>query len=84
MLLLDEPTTGLHFQDVSVLMMVLKQLRDEGNSLIIVEHHLDVIREADWVIDLGPGGGKLGGKIVAEGPPTEIKKIKESATGRWL
>jgi len=82
--LLDEPTTGLHFQDVSVLMKVLKQLRDEGNSLIIVEHHLDVIREADWVIDLGPGGGKLGGKIVAEGPPTEIKKIKESATGRWL
>jgi excinuclease ABC subunit A len=82
--LLDEPTTGLHFQDVSVLMKVLKQLRDEGNSLIIVEHHLDVIREADWVIDLGPGGGALGGMVVAEGPPTEIKKIKKSATGRWL
>ena len=82
--LLDEPTTGLHFQDVEVLMRVLKKLRDEGNSLIVVEHHLDVIREADWVIDLGPGGGKLGGDIVAEGPPSEIVKVKNSATGRWL
>lgn len=82
--LLDEPTTGLHFQDVAVLMKVLKKLCDEGNSLIVVEHHLDVIREADWVIDLGPGGGKLGGMIVAEGPPTEIKKVKNSATGNWL
>ena len=82
--LLDEPTTGLHFQDVEVLMKVLKKLRNEGNSLIVVEHHLDVIREADWVIDLGPGGGKLGGNIVAEGPPAEIVKVKNSATGRWL
>ncbi|MEO1857179.1 MAG: excinuclease ABC subunit UvrA [Rubritalea sp.] len=82
--LLDEPTTGLHFQDVAVLMTVLKKLRDEGNSLIVVEHQLDVIREADWVIDLGPSGGELGGQIVAEGPPAEIKKVNESATGRWL
>ncbi|WP_417750628.1 excinuclease ABC subunit UvrA [Rubritalea spongiae] len=82
--LLDEPTTGLHFQDVDVLMGVLERLRDEGNSLIVVEHHLDVIRRSDWVIDLGPGGGKHGGKLVAEGAPAAIVEIKESLTGQCL
>ena len=82
--LLDEPTTGLHFQDVEVLMGVLERLRDDGNSLIVVEHHLDVIRRSDWVIDLGPGGGKHGGKVVAEGTPREIAAVEESVTGRCL
>jgi excinuclease ABC subunit A len=82
--LLDEPTTGLHFQDVDVLMEVLERLRDEGNSLIVVEHHLDVIRRSDWVIDLGPGGGKYGGTVVAEGAPAVIAEVEESLTGRCL
>ena len=82
--MLDEPTTGLHFQDIRILMNVLQRLRDEGNSLIIVEHQLDVIRQSDWVIDLGPSGGKSGGKVMAEGPPDKIKKIEQSITGRWL
>lgn len=82
--LLDEPTTGLHFQDIQVLMGVLRKLRDDGNSLIIVEHNLDVIREADWVIDLGPGGGKHGGRVVAEGTPQQVSMVKESMTGKWI
>ncbi|MGJ8673492.1 excinuclease ABC subunit UvrA [Rubritalea sp.] len=82
--LLDEPTTGLHFQDVDVLIGVLERLRDEGNSLIIVEHHLEVIRRSDWVIDLGPGGGKYGGKVVAEGSPAVISEVGESLTGQCL
>lgn len=82
--LLDEPTTGLHFGDVEILLNVLKRLRDAGNSLIIVEHNIDVIRQADWVIDMGPGGGKYGGKVVAQGAPASLKKVKESLTGKWL
>ncbi|WP_417750629.1 excinuclease ABC subunit UvrA [Rubritalea tangerina] len=82
--LLDEPTTGLHFQDIQVLLKVLERLRDEGNSLIIVEHNMDVIRAADWVIDLGPGGGKHGGRVVAEGSPAELARSADSITGKWI
>jgi excinuclease ABC subunit A len=82
--LLDEPTTGLHFNDVQILLRVLRQLRDAGNSLVIVEHNLDVIRVSDWVIDLGPGGGKHGGRVVAEGSPEKIAQNKKSLTGAWL
>ena len=82
--LLDEPTTGLHFNDVQVLLGVLRKLRDAGNSLVIVEHNLDVIRASDWIVDLGPGGGKHGGLIVAEGSPDEVAGNPESITGEWL
>ena len=82
--LLDEPTTGLHFTDVQVLLEVLIRLRDAGNSIVIVEHNLDVIRVSDWIIDLGPGGGKHGGKVVASGTPDEVSRVKASITGKWL
>ena len=82
--LLDEPTTGLHFNDVQVLLDVLRKLRDAGNSLVIVEHNLDVIGASDWIIDLGPGGGKHGGRVVAEGYPADVMKNKKSMTGAWL
>ena len=82
--IMDEPTTGLHFHDVAVLLKVLFQLRDAGNTLIIVEHNLDVIQCADWIIDLGPEGGDKGGRIVAEGTPEHLASISESHTGRCL
>ncbi len=82
--LLDEPTTGLHFTDVQVLLEVLIRLRDAGNSLVIVEHNLDVIRASDWIIDLGPGGGKHGGMVVASGTPDDIASTTSSITGKWL
>ena len=82
--LLDEPTTGLHFQDIEVLLGVLFRLRDAGNTLIVIEHNLDVIRCADWVIDLGPGGGGHGGRIVAEGPPETVAATPQSETGKYL
>ncbi len=82
--LLDEPTTGLHFEDIRVLLDVLYKLRDAGNSLVVVEHNLDVIRASDWVIDLGPGGGKHGGQIVATGRPDVIASNPASLTGSWL
>ena len=82
--LLDEPTTGLHHDDVQVLLGVLLRLRDAGHSLVVVEHNLDVIAAADWVIDLGPGGGRDGGALVAAGPPEELEKNSASPTGRWL
>jgi excinuclease ABC subunit A len=82
--LLDEPTTGLHFNDVQVLLGVLRRLRDAGNSLVIVEHNLDVIRSSDWIIDLGPGGGKHGGRVVAAGTPEDISSHAKSLTGQWL
>jgi len=82
--LLDEPTTGLHFNDVQILLGVLKKLRDAGNSLVIVEHNLDVIRVSDWVIDLGPGGGKHGGRVVAQGTPEDVAENQASVTGAWL
>lgn len=82
--LLDEPTTGLHFEDVRVLLGVLHKLRDAGNTLVIVEHNLDVIRASDWVIDLGPGGGKHGGRVVATGSPPDLAGNPQSLTGQWL
>jgi len=81
---LDEPTTGLHFADIQTLLGVLFRLRDAGNTLIVIEHHLDVIRCADWIIDLGPGGGNEGGHIVATGTPEDVMRVAESATGRFL
>ena len=82
--LLDEPTTGLHFHDVQQLMEVLFALRDRGNTLVVIEHHIDVIKLADWIIDIGPEGGDGGGQVVAMGPPAEIVACKASHTGRYL
>lgn len=82
--LLDEPTTGLHGNDVAVLLSVLQRLKNEGHSLVVIEHHLDVIAAADWVIDLGPGGGRDGGHLVAEGTPSQVAGMKDSATARFL
>ena len=82
--LLDEPTTGLHFDDVAKLMKILLQLRDQGNTIVVIEHNLDVIRSADWIIDLGPGGGDKGGNLVCEGPVPKIRACKDSVTGRFL
>jgi len=82
--ILDEPTTGLHFGDVAKLLEVLFKLRAPGNTLIVIEHNLDVIKTADWVIDLGPEGGTGGGRIVAQGPPEEIAACAASYTGRFL
>ncbi len=82
--ILDEPTTGLHFHDVRKLLEVLLRLRDEGNTIIVIEHNLDVIKTADWVLDLGPEGGDEGGRIVAEGPPEAVAEVEASWTGRYL
>lgn len=82
--ILDEPTTGLHFHDVKQLLQVLHRLRDHGNTLVVIEHNLDVIKTADWVVDIGPEGGSKGGEIIAEGTPEAITKIKNSHTGKFL
>jgi excinuclease ABC subunit A len=82
--ILDEPTTGLHFHDIELLLRVLHRLRDHGNTVVVIEHNLDVIKTADWVIDLGPEGGDGGGRVVAEGPPEEIAVSPASHTGRYL
>jgi len=82
--ILDEPTTGLHFQDVRTLLDVLFQLRNSGNTILVIEHHLDVIKCADWILDLGPGGGEHGGQLVAQGPPETIAKSRKSLTGKYL
>jgi len=82
--ILDEPTTGLHFADIHKLLEVLMKLRDAGNTLIIIEHNLEVIKCADWIIDLGPEGGAGGGQIVAEGVPEAVAKVEASHTGRYL
>ena len=84
MYILDEPTTGLHFEDVKVLLEVIQRLVDHGNTVIIIEHNMDVIKQADHIIDLGPEGGSGGGRIVAEGTPEEVIKISESITGQFL
>ncbi len=82
--ILDEPTTGLHFQDIKMLLKVLRRLVDAGNTVVIIEHNLDVIKSADWVIDLGPEGGKGGGRVVAQGPPEQLMMSKTSYTGLFL
>ncbi|MDG2501862.1 MAG: excinuclease ABC subunit UvrA, partial [Porticoccaceae bacterium] len=82
--ILDEPTTGLHFHDIEQLLAVLHRLRDHGNTVVVIEHNLDVIKTADWVVDLGPEGGSGGGQIVAAGTPEEVAKVKGSHTGRFL
>jgi excinuclease ABC subunit A len=82
--LLDEPTTGLHFDDVRKLLQLLHKLVEKGNTVLVVEHNLDVIKTADWVIDLGPDGGAAGGRLVVEGTPEKVAKAKESHTGRFL
>lgn len=82
--LLDEPTTGLHFEDIKQLLSVLLELRDRGNTVIVIEHNLEVVKTADWVIDLGPEGGDEGGEIVACGTPENVARVTESHTGRFL
>ena len=82
--ILDEPTTGLHFQDISLLLKVLHRLRDRGNTIVIIEHNLDVIKTADWIIDIGPEGGEGGGNIIATGTPEDIVKVNSSFTGQFL
>lgn len=82
--ILDEPTTGLHFEDVKKLLEVLHKLVDTGNTMVVIEHNLDVIKTADWVLDIGPEGGNGGGEIIATGTPEDIVKVKESYTGKYL
>ena len=82
--ILDEPTTGLHFHDVAQLLDVLHRLRDEGNTIVVIEHNLEVIKTADWVIDLGPEGGDAGGELVAVGTPESLTKRARSYTGEYL
>jgi excinuclease ABC subunit A len=84
MYILDEPTTGLSFSDVQQLIDVLLRLRTTGHSIIVIEHHMDVIKSADWVIDLGPEGGDRGGEVVAVGTPEDVAKVKGSFTGKFL
>ena len=82
--ILDEPTTGLHFEDIRKLLQVLNRLVDAGDTVIVIEHNLDVIKTADYIIDLGPEGGDAGGKVVAVGTPEEVAQVPESHTGRFL
>ena len=82
--ILDEPTTGLHFEDVRKLLTVLSRLVDQGNTVLVIEHNLDVIKTADWIIDLGPEGGSGGGTVVVEGTPETVASTPESYTGQFL
>lgn len=82
--ILDEPTTGLHFADLEKLLLVLHRLTEMGNTVVVIEHNLDMIKNADWLIDLGPDGGDRGGEILAEGTPRDISLVKESYTGQFL
>ena len=81
---LDEPTTGLHFHDIAKLLDILHTLREKGNTIVVIEHNLDVVKTADWIIDLGPEGGSGGGEIIAEGTPEQVAKVKKSHTGHFL
>jgi excinuclease ABC subunit A len=82
--ILDEPTTGLHFADIELLLKVLNQLREAGNTIVVIEHNLDVIKTADWIIDIGPEGGSGGGYVVAQGTPEDVAQVEASHTGRYL
>jgi len=82
--ILDEPTTGLHFEDIRVLLEVLQKLVTKGNSVLVIEHNLDVIKVADYIIDIGPEGGNKGGTVVAEGTPEQVAKVRGSHTGKFL
>jgi excinuclease ABC subunit A len=82
--ILDEPTTGLHFADIEKLLQVLMKLRDAGNTLVVIEHNLEMVKCADWIVDLGPEGGERGGELVGAGPPEEIVDLKASYTGKYL
>jgi excinuclease ABC subunit A len=82
--ILDEPTTGLHFEDVRLLLEVLHRLVDKGNTVVVIEHNLDVVKTADWVIDLGPEGGAAGGAVLAAGAPEDVARVKASFTGQYL
>lgn len=82
--ILDEPTTGLHFHDIQQLLTVLHRLRDHGNTVVVIEHNLDVVKTADWILDLGPEGGQGGGEIVAEGTPEDVALVEGSHTARFL
>ena len=82
--MLDEPTTGLHFEDIRKLLLVLQGLVDKGNSVLVIEHNLDVIANADWIIDMGPEGGSGGGTVVATGTPEQVAKVDKSYTGLFL
>ena len=81
---LDEPTTGLHFADIQNLLNVLNRLAGMGNTILVIEHNLDVIKCADWIIDLGPEGGSAGGRVIAEGPPEDVAEVEDSYTGQYL
>jgi excinuclease ABC subunit A len=81
---LDEPTTGLHFEDIRKLLLVLEGLVEKGNTVIVIEHNLDVIKSSDWLIDMGPEGGHRGGMVLAMGTPEEVAEVPESHTGRFL
>lgn len=82
--ILDEPTTGLHFDDTAKLLKVLRALVDKGNTVLVIEHNLDILKNSDWLVDLGPEGGERGGRVIAEGTPEEVARVKQSYTGQWL
>jgi len=82
--ILDEPTTGLHFADIEKLLDVLQRLADSGNTVLVIEHNLDVIKQADWIVDLGPEGGEAGGEVIAVGTPEDVADVEESHTGQFL
>src|SRR6187549_3275564 len=82
--ILDEPTTGLHFADIEKLLEVLQRLVDAGNTVLVIEHNLDVIKQADWIVDLGPEGGEAGGEVIAVGTPEQVAKVERSYTGKFL
>jgi excinuclease ABC subunit A len=82
--ILDEPTTGLHFADIEKLLEVLQRLADAGNTVLVIEHNLDVIKQADWIVDLGPEGGEAGGEVIASGTPEQVAEVEDSYTGQFL